>query len=57
LRSEIKSFMYTFTIECFSKRDAILKDLKRNIKLSGYYENMKRAMDFGFIVNYISTIK
>ena len=52
-RSEIKSFMYTFTIECFSKRDAILKDLKRNIKLSGYYENMKRAMDFGFIVNYI----
>lgn len=53
IRETIRYFMYTFTIECFSKRRHILRPSKAEITLNKYKSLMRLALKNGFIVNYI----
>ena len=53
IKKEVQSFMYTFTVECFSKRDVILKKNKSSITLEKYYEMLKKGKMYGFKTNII----
>lgn len=51
--NSVDKFMYTFTVECFSKRDRMLKNTKSKISLQEYLLTMKLCKDYDFIVNII----
>lgn len=53
ISKNIKRFMITFTIECFSKRSEILRKTKSSISVNDYCDLMDICVDYGFITNYI----
>ena len=53
ISKNVDSFMYTFTIECFSNRESILKNTKSNLSIENYIEFMDIALSNSFKVNYI----
>lgn len=53
IKDLIPNFMHTFTIECFSNREKILKKMKANISITNYAKMMDNSLRRGFTVNYI----
>lgn len=53
IRNSVSRFMYTFTVECFTKRERMLKDVKSKIALSQYLLNMEKGKKYDFVVNII----
>ncbi len=53
IKENIKTFMITFTVECFTNRYLILRGTKASLTLDVYKKLMCKAREHGFIVNYI----
>lgn len=53
IKNNIEKFMYTFTVECFTNRYLILRGNKASLTLEAYKKLMLKAMEHGFVVNYI----
>lgn len=49
----INKFMITLTVECFTRRDLILKSNKAKITIEKYIELIKQCTSLGFITNII----
>ncbi len=53
IKEQVAQFMYTFTVECFTGRDRMLKDVKSKIELDTYRDYMRRCKTYGFKTNII----
>ena len=49
----VKKFMYTFTVECFTNREKMLNRIKSNISIEMYLNNMRKCKKMGFDTNII----
>lgn len=53
IKQNVKSFMITFTVECFTNRYLVLRGNKAGLTLNSYKNLMKLALEKGFTVNFI----
>ena len=48
-----KAFSLTYTVECFSRRQEIMRKEKGDIDIPGIVHILQRALSYGFSTNYL----
>ena len=53
ISENLKAFSLTYTVECFSRRQEIMRKEKGDIDIPGIVHILQRALSYGFSTNYL----